>query len=329
MGGDGVLVARAPIELALQERVERLGRRERRLGGDAGELLEEVAASLRHAARDLRLVVGEVEERRRCGELLPLKQHRRLRREEEQRRQRADVGGRCDLMDALAVRRVRDLIVILQIADEAPRRFVCYLQNHDQIANSADGKRIHQIASPADVRALTALLLLAPQTPMLFQGQEFAASAPFLYFADHKPEVARSVAKGRRDFLQQFPSITAETPLAPPESLDTFLQCKLDWSARDEDAVAFHRELLRMRWPEERVDGAVVSDQLFVLRGASHLLTVNLGDAIDVDPADEPLLAGEWTPSWSSGDAMTELWKVPGHASVILSRADGEESCAT
>src|ERR1043165_7567770 len=85
----------------------------------------------------------------------------------------------------------------------APRRFVCFLQNHDQIANSADGKRIHQIASPADVRALTALLLLAPQTPMLFQGQECAASAPFLYFADHKPEVARSVAKGRRDFLQQ------------------------------------------------------------------------------------------------------------------------------
>jgi len=211
----------------------------------------------------------------------------------------------------------------------APRRFVCFLQNHDQIANSADGRRIHQIAPAADVRALTALLLLAPQTPMLFQGQEFAAPSPFLYFADHKPELARAVAKGRREFLEQFPSITAATPLAPPESLDTFLRCKLDWSARDEDAVAFHRELLRMRWPEERVDGAVVRDGLFVLCWESHLLMVNLGDAVDVDPADEPLLAGEWTPSWSSGAAMTALWKVPGHASVILSRADGEESRAT
>ena len=200
----------------------------------------------------------------------------------------------------------------------APRRLVCFLQNHDQVANSADGKRIHQLGRRDDVRALTALLLLAPQTPMLFQGQEFAAPSPFLYFADHKPELAALVTKGRREFLQQFKSITAETPLAPPESPDTFLRSKLDWSTRDEDAVAFHRELLRMRWPEEHVDGAVVRDQLFVLRWTSHLLLVNLGDAVDIDPVDEPLLAGDWTPSWSSGEAMTALWKVPGHAAVVF-----------
>ena len=66
----------------------------------------------------------------------------------------------------------------------ARRRFVNYLQNHDQLANSARGQRIHELTSPGRYRAMTALLLLAPQTPLLFQGQEFAASSPFLYFND-------------------------------------------------------------------------------------------------------------------------------------------------
>ena len=67
--------------------------------------------------------------------------------------------------------------------------------------------RGHQLTSPARWRAMTALLLLAPGTPMLFQGQEFSASAPFLYFADHDPELAEAVRKGRAEFLTQFPSI--------------------------------------------------------------------------------------------------------------------------
>jgi len=204
----------------------------------------------------------------------------------------------------------------------APHRFVCFLQNHDQIANSARGERIHQIASPADVRALTALLLLGPQTPMLFQGQEFAASTPFLYFADHKPELAPLVAKGRREFLTQFPSIdVAKT--AAPEELETFLACKLKWEERDEKSVAFHRELLRMRRDERLIGAAALRDALFVLRFASRLLIVNLGDDVDLVPVDEPLLAGDWTPTWSSGAAMTMLWTIPGHAAVLLS------DCAT
>src|SRR5262249_18705939 len=91
--------------------------------------------------------------------------------------------------------------------DLPPEAFVCYLQNHDQIANSAHGWRMHELASPGRVRALTALLLLAPCTPMLFQGQEFAASSPFLFFADHRPELAAGTRKGRAEFLRQFPSL--------------------------------------------------------------------------------------------------------------------------
>src|SRR5262249_20240422 len=69
--------------------------------------------------------------------------------------------------------------------DRAPAQFVTFSENHDQVANSGRGQRCHQLTSPGRFRAMTALFLLAPGTPMLFQGQEFAASSPFLYFADH------------------------------------------------------------------------------------------------------------------------------------------------
>ena len=81
--------------------------------------------------------------------------------------------------------------------------FVHYLENHDQVANSARGERIRQQTSPGRYRALTALLLLGPQTPLLFQGQEFAASAPFLFFADHVAPLAASVRKGREEVFNE------------------------------------------------------------------------------------------------------------------------------
>src|ERR1700730_18382039 len=83
-------------------------------------------------------------------------------------------------------------------------QFVTYIQNHDQIANSGKGERCHLLTSPGRYKAMTALLLLAPQTPMLFQGQEFASSSPFLFFADHKGELRAKVAQGQGPFLQQF-----------------------------------------------------------------------------------------------------------------------------
>ena len=92
--------------------------------------------------------------------------------------------------------------------DIPSEQLVVYLQNHDQIANSERGARTHH-------PGLIALLLLQPQTPLLFQGQEFAATAPFTYFADHKPELAEKVAKGRQEFLEQFPSIAGKDLTLP------------------------------------------------------------------------------------------------------------------
>src|SRR5690606_33709546 len=88
--------------------------------------------------------------------------------------------------------------------------FVAFVQNHDQIANTLYGARLGAMTSPGRARALTALLLLAPQTPMLFMGQEYGASQPFTFFADHNPELARLVHRGRREFVAQFKPYATE-----------------------------------------------------------------------------------------------------------------------
>src|SRR4029078_11767971 len=116
-----------------------------------------------------------------------------------------------------------------------PTNFVTFLQNHDQVANSARGVRADRLTSPARWRAMTALLLLGPGVPMLFQGQEFGASAPFLYFADFDEDLAAAIRKGRREFLAQFPSVAdfaARDALADPSDPSTFERCRLDLHER-------------------------------------------------------------------------------------------------
>ncbi len=88
--------------------------------------------------------------------------------------------------------------------DMHPASLITFIQNHDQIANSAYGARCHMLAAPGKLRAMTALLLLAPGTPMLFQGQEFAASSPFLFFADQNSALSEMIRQGRIEFLAQF-----------------------------------------------------------------------------------------------------------------------------
>src|SRR3569623_1504221 len=136
--------------------------------------------------------------------------------------------------------------------DLPPARFISFIQNHDQVANSGRGERVHQLTSPGRYRAMTALLLLGPATPMLFQGQEFAASTPFLYFADHKGALASSVQKGRAQFLAQFPSLgtpESQTRLPDPRDVETFRRSQLDLRERHRHAesYALHRDLLRLR----------------------------------------------------------------------------------
>ncbi len=203
-----------------------------------------------------------------------------------------------------------------------PSAFVNYLQNHDQIANSGGGWRVQRRTDPALYRAITALFLLTPQTPMLFQGQEFAASTPFAYFADHQGELAEKVKQGRREFLRQFPSLATEAmqaQLPDPTDPQVFASCKLDFSERrrHHETYALHQDLLRLRRTDvafnpqqaRTVDGAVLADRALVLRffapdGKDRLLLINLGSDTMLGPVPEPLLAPLpgtiWQVLWSS-----------------------------
>lgn len=200
--------------------------------------------------------------------------------------------------------------------DLPAQAFTIFLENHDQVSNSAQGLRLHQLTSPRIHRALTALLLLAPATPLLFQGQEFAASAPFVFFADHDPELAPLVAKGRREYLAQFPSLTDEAikeKILLPHDPATFERCKLDLSERIKNRPTYDlfKDLLRLRREDPtfaaqdgtHLDGAVLGPRAFALRfalgsGDDRLILVNLGDDLEVGGLAEPLLAPPARMSW-------------------------------
>lgn len=200
---------------------------------------------------------------------------------------------------------------------------IVFLQNHDQIANSANGLRVHALTSPGKWRAMTCYLLLMPGIPMLFQGQEFAASTPFLYFADHRDDLVESVRQGRGEFLAQFPSIAdpeMRRRLAQPADEATFRRCILDLGERERHAPAYalHRDLLALRRDDPvlrrrpaPVDGAVIGEHAWVLRffaedegDSDRLLLVNLGTDLTLAPTPEPLLAPPedraWQILWSS-----------------------------
>jgi maltooligosyltrehalose trehalohydrolase len=232
--------------------------------------------------------------------------------------------------------------------------FIHYLQNHDQVANSARGYRTHLLTSPGRHRALTSLLLLGPETPMLFMGQEFGASNPFLYFADHEEELARLVCTGRREFMHQFPRIKSleNVPvLCDPADEGTFLRCKLDWDEWEQNAsmVELHRDLIKLRREDARIarqdrfaiQGSVIGPEAFALRwfgeeGDDRLALFNLGRDVDCHPVADPMLAApsgrQWEMIWSSEDSKyggmgtpqfdNKNWYVPGHAAVLFTAGD-------
>lgn len=232
----------------------------------------------------------------------------------------------------------------------SPARFVNFLQNHDQIANTGMGQRIDRRSSPGRYRAMIAYILLLPGTPMLFMGQEFGASTPFLYFADHPPDLSELVRQGRLEFLQQFPSLMTpemQELMPAPADRQTFERCKLDPSERERNVEAYrlHADLLRLRREDPvfrlqrdgGVDGAVLGPGAFVLRyfgeSEDRLLLVNLDVDEHLDPAPEPLLAPPagktWAILWSSEDPdyggsgtpaiySADNWKLPGRACVVM-----------
>ena len=138
----------------------------------------------------------------------------------------------------------------------APRFVVC-LQNHDQVGNRARGERLHHQIDAAAFRAASVVLLTAPQTPLLFMGQEWAASSPFQYFTDHDEPLGRLVTEGRRREFRDFVAFAdagAGEGIPDPQAIATFLASRLDWAEREVEPhasmVRLHAALLAFRRTE-------------------------------------------------------------------------------
>lgn len=238
-----------------------------------------------------------------------------------------------------------------------PAAFVNFIQNHDQVANTARGERPNMVATKGKYRAMSAMLMLMPGTPMLFQGQEFGATTPFLYFCDHKAEIGKSVREGRAKFLAQFRSLSLpemQPVFADPGNPHTFEMARLDFSEREKNAGTYqlHKDLIALRRGDPvfskpkagAVDGAVLSGDAFALRYFSEehgdrLVVVNLGTDLYISPTPEPLLAPplkrSWHVIWSSEDPKygglgtfppdaDDNWRIPGNAAVVFSSEDDE-----
>ena len=233
-----------------------------------------------------------------------------------------------------------------------PAAFVCFIENHDQVSNSAQGVRMRFETSPGRYRAMSALLLLGPWSPLLFQGEEFGATSPFVFFTDvGDANLKSAIREGRFDFLGQFPSLaSAEARRALPDPTDrkNFARCKLNFAERTEHAQFYdlHKDLLRLRKEDSRfqkqipggVDGAVLGEKSFLLRyfgeqNDDRLLVVNLGPEQPFIPGPEPLLAPpfefEWEVIWSSDDPRyggtgiakpfsDEGWSLPAESTIAL-----------
>lgn len=193
-----------------------------------------------------------------------------------------------------------------------PEQFVFCIQNHDQIGNRPLGNRLSDDVDPATYRALSALLLFLPQTPMLFMGQEWTASTPFLFFTDHEEELGRAVTQGRRNEFKGFGGFGGDVP--DPQAEDTFLDSKLDWEERlrppHSDVHRLYRDLLKFR---RTLSGPCRADVLDgqVLRvkrkGATMLVALK---------ADASCSAGDASISWHT---QAEKYGVPEDEHPLIS----------
>ncbi|HVQ77027.1 MAG TPA: malto-oligosyltrehalose trehalohydrolase [Candidatus Binatia bacterium] len=216
-----------------------------------------------------------------------------------------------------------------------PTAFVAFLQNHDQIGNRALGERVTTLADPAAVRAATAALLLSPAPPLLFMGQEWGASEPFLFFSDLGPDVGPLVAEGRRAEFARFPEFAdpeSRLRIPDPQDPETCRRSVLDWSRRCEAEhrawVELHRALLEVRAREiapllaaetppaarwQALGATALDVEWRFARGGTLRMVLNLGPAPVAHAGPEPawgrrihalgLPHGGWSalPPWSVG----------------------------
>jgi maltooligosyltrehalose trehalohydrolase len=195
-----------------------------------------------------------------------------------------------------------------------PCRMIVCVQNHDQIGNRPFGRRLHQQIDLAVYRAISALLMFVPETPLLFMGQEWAASTRFLFFTDHNDELGRLVTEGRREEFSRFrafadPRLRMEIP--DPQAASTFESSRLQWDERERPGhagvLALYRELLALRRAVpalrdcERCEAFAPSASSLVVRRAGARGTWLLVLAINAEEIDiSPWLSAQDDDAWET-----------------------------
>jgi maltooligosyltrehalose trehalohydrolase len=222
--------------------------------------------------------------------------------------------------------------------DRPAWQFLYVIQNHDQVGNRAFGERLHHQIGLDRFAVASALLLFLPFTPMLFMGQEFAASSPFQYFTDHNPELGRLVTEGRRREFQAFSAFADEATrqtIPDPQAESTFLASKLPLAEAERppgsELQAWYHALLSLRRSDpvlidqtrERMSAHALSEDVLAVsrwRGeAERLLVANFGEK----QFETQEFGGSWrvlleSAMGATGDA--DGIRVPPHTAVILAR---------
>jgi maltooligosyltrehalose trehalohydrolase len=207
-----------------------------------------------------------------------------------------------------------------QVIDLSGHRFVGFVQNHDQVGNRAQGERVSHEAGEGRAKIAAALVLTAPFVPMLFQGEEFGASAPFLYFTDYDdPELGRMISEGRKREFVSFGWAPDQIP--DPQDEQTFQQSKLNWAELTEQPHAsllkWHKDLIKLRheW-SELSDGNLNAvevrfdeqAQWLMLERGSLRIACNLGQAaVDMEAGNGAQLLLASDSSIALSDALIRL----------------------
>jgi len=193
-------------------------------------------------------------------------------------------------------------------------RFLGYIQNHDQVGNRAIGDRVEHIVGMLRAKVAAALVFTAPFVPMLFQGEEFAASTPFQYFADHDdPKMAKSVSEGRRREFAAFGWDPASIP--DPENPETFRRSKLNWEeigeGRHAEMLEWYRKLIHLRRNSRSLND-----------GELHNITVTFDEDDRWLTIDRKGEHGSMRVVCNLGEHMIELPN-PGPLPVVLASPNG------
>jgi len=240
------------------------------------------------------------------------------------------------------------------VTRSAPSAFVHCIQNHDQVGNRAMGERLDQDIPLPVYRALSTLLLLSPYTPLLWMGQEWAASTPFQFFTDFPKELGQLVTEGRRNEFKAFAAFAdpaARRHIPDPQAEETFVRSRLRWEERSEaphkGMLALYSELLAMRRTDpalrlrdrDHFSVTALGDGALALRrdspdGDAILVVINLAGelrvGLDGRPATTPPNERRWTRSlWTEDERFggpgsevrfepAELLVVPSPGAVVL-----------